>query len=87
MHTAKRNDHALPLLRESEGRLGVQSIRLHIPFHINEGDLMTDSWRGYGKKTLGVALIGSGFMGTVHTRAYKALPLTFPMPYSLTCAW
>jgi predicted dehydrogenase len=39
---------------------------------------MTDSWRGYGKKTLGVALIGSGFMGTVHTRAYKALPLTFP---------
>ncbi len=48
---------------------------------------MTDSWRGYGKKTLGVALIGSGFMGTVHTRAYKALPLTFPMPYSLTCAW
>lgn len=39
---------------------------------------MTHSWRGYGQKTLGVALIGSGFMGAVHARAYKALPLTFP---------
>ncbi|HEU4784307.1 MAG TPA: Gfo/Idh/MocA family oxidoreductase [Ktedonobacterales bacterium] len=39
---------------------------------------MTDSWRGYGHKKLGVALIGSGFMGSVHTRAYKSLPLAFP---------
>ena len=39
---------------------------------------MGKTWRGYGKKTLGIALIGSGFMGTVHARAYRAIPYLYP---------
>src|SRR5579872_2820888 len=36
------------------------------------------SWRGYGKKSLRIALIGTGFMGMLHNRAYRFIPHIYP---------
>ena len=35
-------------------------------------------WQGYGKKTLGIALIGSGVIGATHARAYRTIQYTYP---------